>query len=184
MSQSPIQREIPLDKGRNAVENELQDYSNFIDGLLTQAEERVKGLPKQAFNWRPLERDTNSLAVIVTHMCGVADFWVYQGLSGEDVGRVRDNEFKAVVEREDELLALTARSKARVRTALEGCPSDSLGEIIKLPGRDPCTRRWAILHTMDELAQHLGHLELTRQLWEAGQSCGSDLALFKSPYSL
>ena len=174
MSQSPIQQEISPGKGRDAVENELQDYSDFIDRLLTQAEERVKGLSKQALNWRPLERDTNSLAVIVTHMCGVADFWVYQGLTGEDVGRVRNNEFEAVVETEDELLALTARSKARVRTALEGCPSDSLRETITLPERDPCTKRWAILHTMDELSQHLGHLELTRQLWGVEQSCGLD----------
>ena len=31
----------------------------------------------------------------------------------------------------------------------------------------PQINRWTLVHTIDELSQHIGHMELTIQLWNA-----------------
>ncbi len=147
---------------------EIQGYADSINGLLTEVEGHIEGLSGDALNWRPLARDTNSLAVIVTHMCGSLGLWVYQTLTGEDVSRVRDSEFQARAQGPDELLTLIALAKSRARTALEGCTAESLNDTVVLPGGEPRTKRSAILTTIEHLSLHLGHMDLTRQLWEAG----------------
>ena len=51
----------------------------YVDALHTHWEQvgaTIQDLPAAALNWRPLEQDTSSAAVIVTHMCGLASLVV------------------------------------------------------------------------------------------------------------
>jgi len=82
------------------------------------------------------------------------------------VKRNRDAEFQAVVNSTDEVTTLLSQARTRARTAIEGCPPSSLGEVIHMPNNEPCTKREAIIHTIKELGQHLGHMDITRQLWD------------------
>ena len=74
---------------------EIQGYSDFIDMLLEKADSHAASLSTDALNWQPLDADTNSVAALCAHMCGVVRWWVQQGLTGNDVGRQRDTEFVA-----------------------------------------------------------------------------------------
>ena len=156
---------------------EIQGYAGFIDELLAKAAERAAPLDRETLNWRPLDSDTNSVAALCAHMCGVVRWWVVQGLTGRDVGRLRDTEFTAEVDAQgrigfwgvprtiDDVVTETRVQAAEVLGALE--PS-ALEELSACETLGPQTNRWALVHTIDELSQHIGHLELTLQLREAG----------------
>ena len=146
---------------------EIQGYAHAIGGLLAKTEEQIKDLPVGVLNWSPLPEDANSPAVIVTHMCGSLGAKLYQALTGEDVGRVRDSEFRTEARSANELLSHIALARSRAKAALEYCSEETLGETIAVPGGESLSRRGAIVAQLKHLSLHLGHLELTCQLGEA-----------------
>ena len=130
--------------------------------------------PPTPLNWEPLDADTNSVAAIAAHMCGVVRWWVGQGLTGKDVGRQRDTEFVARVDSNGEIdFWGTRRTIAAVISETRTLSSDilanldpaSLTEQSAVDTLGPQLNRWALVHTIDELSQHIGHMELTIQLW-------------------
>ena len=50
---------------------EIEGYAGFIDKLLEKAGNHAASLSAEAANWEPLDADTNSVAAIAAHMCGV-----------------------------------------------------------------------------------------------------------------
>ena len=70
---------------------------------MEKAGNHAASLSAEAANWEPLDADTNSVAAIAAHMCGVVRWWVAQGLTGKDVGRQRDTEFVAQVDANGEI---------------------------------------------------------------------------------
>lgn len=156
------------------MDAEIAEYSGMIDSLLGKVGEHVKGLSPQALNWFPLERGTNSVGALAAHMCGLVRWWVLQGLSGRSVGRDRDSEFTVVVNsnryikfwgRAVDLSVLICQTQMFVCDALKKLDSVALDDTCLVNSLGPHTKRWALIHTIDELSQHLGHMELTIQLW-------------------
>lgn len=66
-----------------------------------------------------------------------------------------------------DLLALIDRTEAQCREALERASPDDLGSTFAPPGRDPMSRRGWVQRSLSHLGTHVGHLQLTRQLWDA-----------------
>ena len=151
------------------MDNEAQAYADALHNLWDQVRGAVQDLPAGALNWTPLEQDTNSAAIIVTHMCGVASMGVIQALTGVDVHRVRDSEFQASANSVEELLALVERTEGQSLSALEQTNVDALGEMAPATVRGPVPRRLGVLRSISHIGMHLGHLQLTRQLWDAQQ---------------
>jgi uncharacterized damage-inducible protein DinB len=151
---------------------ELASYLQMIEDLRGQVREMIAGLPSEALNWRPLEgteeHATNSLAVLAAHVAGAEHFWI-----GEVVGRLppsrdRDAEFATAAASAAELTELLGQIGEETRQVfsalseadLEGT-RDAWGRVIPV--------RWCILHVIDHTALHLGHMQLTHQLWMGGQ---------------
>lgn len=126
----------------------------------------VQGAPTEALNWAPTPKDTNSLAVLVTHSCGSESVFVHQALSGQDVRRVREAEFQVGGAAPGELLTLIEKTEARTSQLLE--QEADLGRMVSLgAGRPPMSVRASLVRCIDHLATHVGHMQLTRQLYEA-----------------
>lgn len=108
----------------------------------------------------------NSPFQLVTHALGACEWWTGHLVCGHPSDRDRDAEFTATGTIA-ELRALAASSKARLR-ALE--PELVAAEHLVFPAHThtPLGRDWtvgaALLHAYEELAQHLGHLEITVDL--------------------
>ena len=111
-------------------------------------------------------------------MCGVVRWWVGQGLTGNDVGRQRDTEFVATRRRQrrHQLLGHAARTIADVISETRSpSPEEILTDLdpaaltqqSAVDTLGPQLNRWALVHTIDELSQHIGHMELTIQLHNA-----------------
>src|SRR5690606_8899837 len=113
---------------------------------------------------------TNSLAVTAHHMAGSERFWVGEAAGGRPAQRDREAEFRATASSAAELTALLAEALAVSTEALGALTPAQLAETITVRGafgERTVTRRWAIVHALTHLAVHLGHMQITRQLWRA-----------------
>jgi uncharacterized damage-inducible protein DinB len=157
---------------------ELDNYLQRIEDLRGQVARLVADLPTEALNWRPIEGEdehvTNSLAVLATHIAGAEHFWIAEAVGRLPSTRDRDAEFLSEVADAQELLRRLAMVEAETRGILAALEPADLEETRQVRGR-VVPVRWCILHVIDHTALHLGHMQLTYQLWRGGQSVHSPL---------
>jgi len=147
---------------------EVQAYLTKLGDLRNQAKSLLDGLPAEALEWRPIrgegELATNSLAAIVVHLAGSQTYWMKEIIGRTPIQRDREAEFatKGVS---------TVDLKARLDTAgkiaeeiLSPLTESQMEEGRKFRDK-PITVRGGILQVIDHVAQHIGHMQLTRQLW-------------------
>jgi len=119
-------------------------------------------LGDEKVNQKPLGPHTNSVAVLITHCCGLTEFWLGYVALGRPTDRDRDAEFTAT--------ATVAELRAMVGTTLAQTTDDLVridnGEARIDPAwckglaGDDATDGGVVLHVIEELYQHLGHMEL------------------------
>ncbi len=152
---------------------ELAHYLHMINDLRQQVADIVRDLPATALNWRPLpqveDHATNSLAVLAAHIAGAEHFWVAEVIAGEPPTRDRPAEFALVVQGPDELLVRLAAVAEETNRLLTALPASTLEEQRQVQGRQVSVR-WGLLHVIDHTALHLGHMQITYQLWMDGQA--------------
>jgi len=117
-------------------------------------------------NQRPVETAGSSPYALVTHIVGACEWWVGHMVVGDESNRVRDEEFTASGSVEElhalvtDWLALLHERKPAIAAATE---------LADMPQtQTPLEGEWtvgaALIHAYEELAQHLGHLEITADL--------------------
>ena len=134
-----------------------------LDGMLDIAATLGDGL----INERPDLRGANSPYVILHHCVGVADWWIGAMIGGRTHHRNREAEFTAMGTVAD-LQSAVAGVRERIAGDLAGIEPLTP---IEYPERVPegsIARGWtqaaALVHTLEELAQHRGQMELTRDM--------------------
>lgn len=152
---------------------EAAAYLERIEDLRGQIERVLLALPPEALNWRPVadgdDHVMNSLAVMAMHAAGAEHFWI-----GEVVGRLpatrdRDAEFETVAGDTAVLQQTLQTVHQQTRTILQNLTQADLDGTRKARDREVPVR-WAILHVIDHTALHLGHMQITAQLWQGGQA--------------
>jgi len=155
------------------VLSELDNYWHRIEDLRRQVSDLIAGLPAEALNWRPIEGNgghvANSLAVLVAHIAGAEHFWIAEVVGGRPPTRDRDAEFATQATDASELVCLLEKIGAETREVLSALSEADLDGVREVEGRKVPVR-WGILHVIDHTALHLGHIQLTYQLWKGGQS--------------
>ncbi|MEQ1872887.1 MAG: DinB family protein [Ilumatobacteraceae bacterium] len=114
-------------------------------------------------NRRPHGDRTNSAAGLIVHACAAAPYWFEHIGLGRPVERDRESEFTATatVQELRDLLATTADRLTALAADLETGPTVPDHELrVFLHGEDRSDGS-LVLHALEELFQHLGHLELT-----------------------
>ena len=158
--------------------SELDNYLQRIEDLRGQVRAVIEGLPAEALNWRPIEGDeahvTNSLAVLAAHAAGAEHFWIGEVVAGHPPTRDRDAEFAVTAGDAGELLRLLDAAGDETRQVLAALDTAELDRTREARGRTTPVR-WCILHVIDHSALHLGHMQLTYQLWKGGESRPSPL---------
>ncbi|MEP7357809.1 MAG: DinB family protein [Anaerolineales bacterium] len=154
---------------------ELDNYVDFLKQIERQAREVLEGLPADALNWRPLpdaagadSHATNSLAVVVAHLAGSVRYWVGEVAGGRPAHRDRDAEFRVQAADVSELIQRVTEAAEYSQAVLAKLPAEHLDEMVERNGK-PISRRHAIVHALTHASVHLGHMEITRQLWEASR---------------
>ena len=150
---------------------ELESYVQVIEHLRSQIGELIAGLTAEALNWQPVEgtgeHATNSLAVLATHVAGSEHYWIGEVAGRLPATRIRDAEFAAEAGDAAPLLQLLEERTAETRQVLSALEAADL-ESVREMGDRTVTVRWCILHVIEHTALHLGHMQLTYQLWRLG----------------
>ena len=139
----------------------------FVEAHLDAMVGVVESLGDDRVNTKPPLAGANSAFALVTHCVGVIDWWVGYQIAGRHVDRDRDAEFTASGTI-DELRRAVQLAVARLRA---DCATVDVDEPIndrqRYPEHDQArawTKGQALLHVLDEVAQHHGHLDLTVDL--------------------
>lgn len=151
-------------------------YLGFCERALTSMTDIVRELGDDPANERPDLPGANSPYVILTHCLGVMAYWAGQVNLGRDVGRDRPGEFRAtgaVAPLLERASAALEQLRADVSAADPGASPAAPPRDVR-PGEDPWlrTQGGVLLHVYEELAQHLGQLEITRDVLGSRASGG------------
>ncbi|MGN5237444.1 MULTISPECIES: DinB family protein [unclassified Rhodococcus (in: high G+C Gram-positive bacteria)] len=139
------------------ADESLAAIQAILAGMTTVQANRVPDLP-----------GANSPYAIGAHCVGMADYWGGSLIAGLHIPRDRDSEFRAQGDpqqlcaelarvREDfpQRAAIAVTEGVRSRTATGTTRSDTVRT---------ASATWMLLHMVRELSQHLGQLEITRDI--------------------
>ncbi len=131
----------------------------------------VDGLTPEALAWRPGDGTTNAIAQIVRHVVAWQPWYLSVALGDpvplddEALNRKQADSLDNSPTTAAALRALIESTRSQTAAALERMGAVDLDEEIT-PYGDPEPRSFYLSGAVDHAAEHLGHAELTRQLWE------------------
>jgi uncharacterized damage-inducible protein DinB len=142
------------------------DYLNNLEELHAEILHTISGLPQDAFDWTPFPGG-NSLSVLIVHLTGAERYWFSDVVAGVPSGRDRESEFMVKNLKLGELTARLQESLSYGAQVLENL------DLIDLEAKRRSSRSdrdvsvtWALEHALKHTAVHLGHIQITRQLWD------------------
>jgi hypothetical protein len=164
----PIKEAHRLEEGE--MEKEIQGYLSKIGELWGHVKEMLDGLPQEALEWRPIEGEgelaTNSLAAMAAHVAGSGTYLIKEVIGRQPINRDREGEFATRGVDGPALKARLDASQAAIEKVLSPLTAAQMEEDRKYRDRTAKVR-WIILHVLEHTGSHLGHMQLTRQLWLA-----------------
>ena len=127
----------------------------------------VDGASDDELNWRPTSENTNTLAVLATHIMGNLQQNIFVVLLGGEDHRDRDAEFQVEGASAAILMQQWTDLRSRIEGALNTMPGDILDREYDHPRRGRSSGRELLLNAALHAAEHAGHAELTRDLIKA-----------------
>jgi hypothetical protein len=151
---------------------EGQDFLATFERLTEHLMENLRRVPAESLDWRP-GPDTNSMWAIGTHAISACRHWLVAVVAREPNPRDRESEFRSTAVELAQLEEFAERWLGDARRIL---PNMSTAEFdapcnlaattgITFRTSEPLTCRAALLHAVDHIGIHIGHVELTAQLW-------------------
>jgi hypothetical protein len=138
------------------------DYLERLEDLQQRLHKEVRDLPVEAMDWSPGPK-MNSVAVLLAHVAGV----LHEGIDialDDPPSRVREQEFQTRGVLSAEMLRRLDAVIDYARSALPRLGLEDLDQERK-DEDGTVTCGWALLHALEHAYLHLGHLQLTCQMW-------------------
>lgn len=128
--------------------------------------ETWKGASQECIDWKP-GPDTNSLCVLAVHVAGSERWWVGDLATGRAHTRNREAEFVATGLSVAEMDAVLDEALADSTAAIEQLSEEALLRPVFVNNDvGEMTPMRAVARTIGHVALHVGHAQLTRQLYE------------------
>jgi hypothetical protein len=138
------------------------DYLERLEDLQHRLHKEMRNLPAEAMDWSP-GPEMNSVAVLLAHITGVLREGIDLALETTP-SRVRAQEFQTHGVLSAEMLR---RLDAVIDYARGALPRLGLTDLDKERKDEDgmVTCGWALLHALEHAYLHLGHAQLTCQMW-------------------
>jgi len=138
------------------------DYLERLEDLQQRLHKEVRDLPSEAMDWSP-GPEMNSVAVLLAHTTGLLHEGIDIALENSPP-RVREQEFQTRSVLGVEMLR---RLDAVIDYARDALPRLGLEDLDKERKDEDgtVTCGWALLHALEHTYLHLGHIQLTCQMW-------------------
>ncbi|NQW18598.1 MAG: DUF664 domain-containing protein [Chloroflexi bacterium] len=154
---------------KTSIEIAQSDFLLFIDRAFDGMRKIIEELGDDLANQKPDIPGANSPYAIAIHCIGVVNHWVGNSIAGRGIIRDRDGEFTATGTHQEIAVAIIA---CRDRLAEDLGRVDGLARLAAAPpasynpagGPSEWTQGAAIIHAYEELSQHYGQMELTRDI--------------------
>ena len=142
------------------------DFLTMLETQHNEIERLMDGLSQEALDWSP-GPEINSIAVLVTHIAGAERFMFGDAIARELSNRDRPAEFETRAVDAAVLKERLAQALAYARQVLDGLTLQDL----ETRRTSPTTGKedglaWWLARAIDHNATHVGHIQLTRQLWD------------------
>ena len=156
----------------------MQPILNFAQQAWDQQAERfikvIESMPDEALTWQPTSAETNSVAQLVRHTFGSLPLLL--GLARGDAPPPAPEQMREMAARlwrndaatkEDLIDQIKGSLAQRDRVLAQLDEMDLNEEVAGLRGTRPRTAM--VAGFVSHSAEHVGHVELTKQVWEAQQ---------------
>jgi DinB superfamily len=161
-------------QGSGSVDTAGDFVQAFIEEshrLHEQLHANISGLSEDALNWKP-PGETNSMATLIIHTLG-SEADVLRIVRGMPTDRNRDAEFDGNVRRAKELVEQIHEADALLDELAPGISGENLFiERIRpsaVRTKTPKKGIFWLLNSYGHTREHLGHLELTSQLYRSAR---------------
>lgn len=149
---------------------QIKPFIETIDLLHEDIFKAVEPLNDEEINWRhPFL--TNTVGILLRHIAGSERYWILEVMGGRNIQRKRDEEFGQERLQKAPLLQNLRAAQREVKDALEALsPGQELEEVEQtFRGKTTrFTRSWAILHSIQHTAYHLGQIQLFSRMATSG----------------
>lgn len=144
------------------AETLIADYAD----LHRRLREAVAGLDAAALDGAPVA-GANSLCVLITHLLASELDWLGTA-AGQAVRRDRESEFATTGRGAEQLTAQITATAEAIPSLIHAALANGLTTVRHQLRMDrEVTVAYCLLHSVQHTAEHVGHVELTRQLIEA-----------------
>ncbi len=150
---------LPLPEPRTEGEQFCFALRRNMEGVLRI----VESVPIEALSWRPPFAGANTMGALAVHSIASSEWWILACVRGDDIPRDRDAEFLATTTAA-EIRQRFEQWYAAVEALIHAQPPEWFGALSRHPNGDRTNRR-CLMHSVEHLAQHFGHLEITADLW-------------------
>ena len=150
------------------MDEQILEFDELLGQIKSDVKQVVAEIGDAGLTWTPDVPDTNSVAVLVTHMFGSEAASVHEQIGGNPVNRDRDSEFADPITTVDGLTNMIESVGQRTRETLAKETAESLKRVV--PGSDAnsaTTAHRRLIGVLMHQAEHIGHLQLTEQLRQA-----------------
>jgi uncharacterized damage-inducible protein DinB len=142
--------------------DEMTMARNWLAHLRESAVYKIEGLDNTQLRWKPAVT-ANSLGQIVVHLGYAERLWLRAIVAGEPMDMTWRMHMFDLPDgwSVDEVVAFYRAETAAADAVLNAASSfdqPSRGEL------RTTTLRWAVVHLIEEIARHLGHMDITREL--------------------
>jgi len=152
---------------------QLQASLDAFDEMFEQMRAFVAPLSDEVVVWRPPIPDANTVAALVTHLCGSTNTWLARAV-GETIERNRDAELRAE-KGTRELVALIDETRGEVRRRIGLMAGRDLTKMLTVTRAggahagqtQQVSLAWCLEHALVHAGEHWGHIQLTQQLHAA-----------------
>jgi hypothetical protein len=158
---------------------EIATYRRLFDEKYLELDELLAALPAAALLWQPFETSpwkgaSGSLGWLVAHSISSTVYllrqaeWIIGQRMWEEVdGDEGREEFGPANQQPDYLRTRVSRSRIYVHQFLGSLSETDLPMVRSHPRRPErqLSLRYTVQHAIEHLSQHIGHAQLTRQLW-------------------
>jgi hypothetical protein len=147
------------------MQDQLQTAFTILKIMQAEMLKILAEMGPDGMNWAPNLPEVNSPYAITYHSTASQYWWIQENLNGQKIERNRPGEFVAKAGSLDALEKEIERVNGITRAVFESIKTEDLqtGRQVK---DKTVTVEWIVLHVIEHTAIHLGHLQLTKQLWE------------------
>lgn len=144
----------------------VASLSQLLESLHEDIVKAVDSLSDDEINWAHPHL-SNTIGILLRHIAGSERYWIGEVVGGRAMHRQRETEFTRERLRKTPLVDDLRRAHAEIQGVLRGLTEADLAAPVEVQyrgGGRTFTKTWAIAHSLQHTAYHLGQIQLYKKM--------------------